>query len=158
MGEVTFKGLNSTSKNVSKPKQISKIQGKDVITITVEGVELTYLLVDNINYDSITSLEDVLELEKSQNILVDIQPKLYSRFLDKQKNLRTFVSKGDIVEPNEVKNGKRNGPGFVLSSFNLNGKVDKVRFSKLDDMTIIVADINGESVLSYYLRKVENNG
>ena len=71
MGEITFKGLNSTSKNVSKPKQISKIQGKDVITITVEGVELTYLLVDNINYDSITYLEDVLELEKSQNILVE---------------------------------------------------------------------------------------
>lgn len=156
MGKIELNGLNKTKSTV-KPV-ISSLHGREVVEIEIDRVKLIYLKQDNINYEAIKTLTDVVNLEKEHNLLIETRPPLYERFLDKKKNIRTFVKIGDTVEPNELKHSKAKGPGFVLSSFNLNGVVTNLRFGKLCDKAIIVAEVNREIVLSYYLRKVEDNG
>lgn len=156
MDKVIFKGLNKS--NTANKPVVKSLHGREVVEIVVDKITLVYLKQDGISYESIKSVQDVVDLEKEHNLLIETKPPLYERFLTKDKNIRTFVKIGDTVEPNELKHSKAKGPGFVLSSFNLNGVVRNLRFGKLCDKAIIVADVNNESVLSYYLRKVKEDG
>jgi len=156
MDKVIFKGLNK-SKSTAKPV-VTSLHGREVVEVVIDRVVLVYLKQEGISYESIKSVKDVVDLEKEHNLLIETRPPLYERFLDKNKNIRTFVKIGDTVEPNELKSNRAKGPGFVLSSFSLHGVVTNLRFGKLCDKAIIVADVNNESVLSYYLRKVKEDG
>lgn len=145
MDKVNLTGISRTPRSTNKVVEQGKHKFK---VIEVDGIKLRYLLKEGISYDHIKTIEDVIAFEKEHNLLVATKPPLYDRFIDKEKNIRTFVKKGDSVKPRI---------NYSNSSLRLIGEVEDIKFGKLDDMAIILAKVNGEYVVSYYLETIPND-
>lgn len=120
--------INPNSKP-EKQKEQKEFIGK-TREILINKVRI--ILQDYVDTEALFTLNDIIKLEKEDpDAIVDIKPTLYKRFIKKDNTINTFVRTGQTVtikEPIEKEKGKTY---LVLS----------IRFKKLNNMTVIVADL-----------------
>lgn len=120
--------INPNSKP-EKQKEQKEFIGK-TREILINKVRI--ILQDYVDTEALFTLNDIIKLEKEDpDAIVDIKPTLYKRFIKKDNTINTFVKPGNTViikQPIEKEKGKTY---LVLN----------IRFKKLNNMTVIVADL-----------------
>lgn len=120
--------INPNSKPEKQKKQKEFIGKTREILIN----KVRIILQDYVDTEALFTLNDIIKLEKEDpDAIVDIKPTLYKRFIKKDNTINTFVKPGNTViikHPIEKEKGKTY---LVLN----------IRFKKLNNMTVIVADL-----------------
>lgn len=106
---------------------------------------------EDIDFDSIRTLEDVLSLHAAKpNILLGITPPLYSAFMSNVGGIVPYVKVGDKV--------KYKNPAQADYPSNPVRTVSDVYIKSLKDMSVIVAEFEeGDFALTYLLSKLNDN-
>ena len=111
--------------NKEQPKFIGKT--KEVLIKKVR-----FILQDYVDTENILNLCDIIKLENEDaDAIVDIKPNLYKNFISKDNTIKPFVEIGQTVI---IKNATGQEKGKTYLVFN-------VRFKKLNNMTVIIADL-----------------
>jgi hypothetical protein len=125
--------MNEDKKILDLSNKITKkeipINQKNYGSIKIKTIiinKVKFILQDFVDVDELRTGLDIIKLEKEQpDALVEIKPPLYNSFIDTRKNtIRPYVKVGQKVEEENV----------------LYTVLD-VRFKRLNDMTVIVADL-----------------
>lgn len=117
--------------------------------VTIDDVILVYNADDHeVDFSKIKTLQDVLKLSESKpNVLLHINPPLFSAYKSKTKGIETYVNIGDKVI-------YRN-PSFSPIKENPVLTVSKLEIKSLKSMSVIIASFEeGDFALANHLKKV----
>lgn len=151
MENQVFHNAGSSDK-VPEPVTSKRSRGNGKQVLIDNSVVFTYdTLGEAEDYDSIRTLEDVIDLHKAKpNILLGIHPPLYSAFQDNIGGIVPYVKVGDKVR---YKNPRQadipSNPIRTISS---------VYFKSLGDMSVICAEFEeGDYSLTNLLFVINGN-
>jgi hypothetical protein len=127
-----------------------KKKGIAVTYIAVDDVQIALTQDDEVIYEDIKTLEDVVHLDKAKpNLVAYFVPPLHKSFLDaKGEHINPFVKKGDKVKvAPEFASAKDTELGIQI--------VKRVYFKSLNNMTIIMVTTEEQGMyIAYQLIKV----
>lgn len=137
-------GEQSSNDNIKSFQEIIPLSRKEggvkneenqIIVKLDKGVSVICVKKDDIKYDEIKTLNDVIFLDNTRpDIIINFQPPLYKDFVNKQnQSIDTIIKIGDIVK---VKNKYLDNKGEIPR------EVINLYFKSLNNMTVIVAVLN----------------
>ncbi len=120
------KVLDLSNRQQKEEVPINKKHYGNIKTKAITINKVKFILQDFVDVDELRTGLDIIKLENEQSdALVEIKPPLYNSFIDTRKNtIRPYVKVGQKVEEENV----------------LYTVLD-VRFKRLNDMTVIIADL-----------------
>lgn len=122
--------------------KIKEIENNETTSLFLNNVEIVLKTKENIK---INSLSELIKLDEERpELIIDIQPPLYSLFINKQGLLNPYVKIGDEVDLLK---------GTKLKPFP--SKVVDLKLSNLGNLSVIIAETENKDMnLSYFLKPI----